>query len=179
MRKSSPIMGVKIEMLAGTAEALRDSCALRFQEWVRERMPVGGRKRLAAALGASPETVDTWLDGGNPRLPGTKHLLAAFAAFGPEFAAYVLAPCGTWTRYLLFEARAAQVRQEIEGLRRELNALGEVEELGVVTEAGAELAASEAALERAVKKSERLISSEKTDRYEKDSQGTASDNKQQ
>src|SRR6266498_3401933 len=40
---------------------LRDECAKRFQQWVREKVPSGARKTIARSLGASPETVDVWL----------------------------------------------------------------------------------------------------------------------
>src|SRR6266498_787506 len=97
---------------------LVDECAIRFRDWVRLHVPVGTCKRVAALLGASPETVDCWLDATAPRLPGTRHLLTALAAWGPEFAAHVLAPCGEWTRALSFTARADRLRREIEELRR-------------------------------------------------------------
>ncbi len=103
---------------------LRDECAKRFQQWIREKVPSGARKTIARSLGASPETVDVWLDSSAPRLPGTKHLLAALTAFGPEFAAYILAPCGEWTKSLSFAARVERLRRELEELKREVDALG-------------------------------------------------------
>jgi len=103
---------------------LRDECARRFQEWVRRAVPAGARKRIATQLGASPETVDVWIDCQHPRLPGTRHFLAALAAWGPEFAGYVLRPCGDWAEHLSLAARIEQLRRELEELKREINALG-------------------------------------------------------
>lgn len=116
MRKASPNLGNK----------LYDECAQRFQRWIRINTPSGARKRIAEALGTSPETVDHWLNSETPYLPGTKHLLAALAAFGPHFAAQVLGPCGNWARNISFEARAEKLRNEIEALQRDLDEMSEI-----------------------------------------------------
>lgn len=147
MGKNTPKDGV--EMAAG-AVALRDECAVRFRDAVVEAVPAAARKRVAQLLGASPETVDGWLDRSDPKLPGTRHLLAAFAVFGPEFAARVLAPCGEWTRALSIEARSQRVRREIAEMRAELDALAASPMVGA--EVRASLDASEAAVAKAEQK---------------------------
>lgn len=116
MRKASPNLGDK----------LYDECANRFQRWVKTNTPSGARKQIAKALGTSPETVDHWLNSKTPYLPGTKHLLAALAAFGPHFAAQVLGPCGDWASSLSFKARAEKLRNEIEALQRDLEEMSEI-----------------------------------------------------
>lgn len=132
-------------------------CASRFRDWVRARFPSGTCKRVATALGASPETVDCWLDAAAPRLPGVKHLLAAMAAWGPEFAAHVLAPCGEWTRALSFAARADRLHREIEELKRDLDeAQASGAEMGMVRDVEMALAASASSLARAREAGEEL-----------------------
>ncbi len=110
--------------LPENGDGLRDECAKRFQQWIRRAVPSGARKRVAAQLGVSPETVDVWIDGQHPRLPGTRHFLAALAAWGPEFAGHVLRPCGDWAEHLSLAARVERLRQELEELKREVDALG-------------------------------------------------------
>lgn len=156
MRKYLPKMGEKVD---GMAEALRDQCAVRFSEWIHDRIPAGARKRVAVLLSVSPETVDLWMDTENPKLPQNKHLLAAMALWGPEFAAHVLAPCGEWVCGLSLSARAARVREELANMRRELDEM----DLKVVLAAGLgqelqslqkAIAKDEASLQRSTKSDE-------------------------
>lgn len=116
MRKASPNLGNK----------LYDECAQRFQRWIKTNTPSGARKQIAKAIGTTPYTVDHWLKSETPYLPGTKHLLAALAAFGPHFAAQVLGPCGDWARSISFEARAEKLRNEIEALQRDLEEMSKI-----------------------------------------------------
>jgi hypothetical protein len=129
-----------------TSERLVRECAALFRGWIRQHMPKDTSKRVAAVLGASPKTVDCWMDSENPRLPGVEHLLAAFSRWGPEFAAHVLAPCGDWTRCLAVEARLARIRREIEDLKREMDAIGSPQDVARNIELA--LTASTAALEK-------------------------------
>src|SRR6266498_3040419 len=126
---------------------LRDECARRFQEWIRRTVPTGARKRVAAQLGASLETVDVWIDGQHPRLPGTRHFLAALAAWGPEFAGHVLRPCGDWAEHLSLAARVERLLRELEELKREIDALGSP--LAVDDDVHVALARAEEALAKA------------------------------
>lgn len=149
MREHTLKNGVK---MAVVTTALRDQCAVRFREALLQEIPAMVRKRVSSLLGTSPETVDGWIDHEAPQIPSTKHLLAAFAVFGPGFTAHVLAPCGAWVRVLSVEARLDRLRREIDDLKREIDEFEMDAPPDLVSEVRVALAASEAALERARKK---------------------------
>lgn len=133
-----------------TAAVLRDECAVRFRDALLAAVPSMARKRVARVLSVSPETVDGWIDCQAPQLPASKHLLAAFAAFGPGFTAHVLFPCGNWVRALSIGARTERLRREIEELRVEVAAIGTMDSpVDLVRQIEVALAASQKALARA------------------------------
>lgn len=147
MREDTPNLGVR-----KNGDTLRDQCAIRFREAIRSVAPSMTRKKVANILGTSPETVDCWIDNERPQLPSSKHLLAAFAVFGPSFTAHVLYPCGNWTKALSVSSKADRLRKEIEDLKREIDALDPVDSQTVLVDHMRDsLAKSEEALDRSEK----------------------------
>ncbi|HWK44899.1 MAG TPA: hypothetical protein VNT30_09270 [Stellaceae bacterium] len=58
-------------------------------------------------------TVRRWLSG---EPPGTKHLLALFAVYGPAFAGRVLDVCGQWAMALQTQAELNEIEQQAEAI---------------------------------------------------------------
>lgn len=88
----------------------------RFSDFLRNRHLQNTSKSVAAEIGASPRTVESWLAGAST--PSALWLVRMIAVYGPEFLASIMTAPPAW----LDGARMAQDRAEI---ARELEALAQ------------------------------------------------------